>query len=120
MLPFQSATLPIPLPPLAEQEESVAEIERRLSVVEEVEAQVEAGLKRAARLRQSILKQAFEGRLVPQDPSDEPAEALLERIRSERAGSEKKSKNEKARGKNTRRYSARMPRARNADQPGLF
>ncbi len=76
--------LPVPLPPLVEQEEIVAEVERRLSVVEEVEGQVEAQLKRAARLRQAILKRAFEGRLVPQNPNDEPAEALLERIAAER------------------------------------
>ena len=74
----------MPLPLLAEQEEIVAEVERRLSVIEEVEAQVEADLKRAARLRQSIFKRAFEGKLVPQDPTDEPASALLERIREQR------------------------------------
>jgi type I restriction enzyme S subunit len=111
--------LPLPLPPLAEQEELVAEVERRLSVVEEVEAQVEAGLKRAARLRQSILKRAFEGKLVPQDPSDEPASVLLERIREERSAQEKPN-NEKANRKNSGRYSAPVPRARDAEQPGLF
>ena len=72
----------IAVPPVAEQHRIVAEVERRLSVVQEVEATVAANLKRAERLRQSILKRAFEGRLVPQDPSDEPAAALLERIRS--------------------------------------
>jgi len=74
-----------PLPPLAEQRRIVAEVERRLSVIEELEGVVEANLKRAARLRQSILKRAFEGRLVAQDPNDEPASVLLERIRRDRA-----------------------------------
>jgi type I restriction enzyme S subunit len=73
----------LPLPPLEEQAEIVAEVERRLSIVDEIEAQVEANLKRAARLRQGILKRAFEGRLVPQDPADEPAEQLLARIKGE-------------------------------------
>ena len=78
------SVLPIPLPPLDEQRRIVAEVERRLSVVQQAEATVEASLARAERLRQSILKQAFTGRLVPQDPGDEPASALLERIRVER------------------------------------
>lgn len=74
----------LPLPPLTEQEQIVAEVERRLSVADDAEARVAAGLKRAARLRQSILKRAFAGQLVPQDPTDEPANALLERIAVER------------------------------------
>src|SRR5208282_898457 len=48
-----------------------------------IEAQVDTNLKRAARLRQGILKRAFEGCLVPQDPTDEPAENLHERIRQQ-------------------------------------
>ncbi len=74
----------IPLPPLAEQHRIIAESERRLSVIDELEMQVEADLKRADRLRQAILKRAFEGKLVPQNPEDEPASILLERIRAER------------------------------------
>ena len=73
-----------PLPPLAEQRRIVAEVERRLSVIQQAESAVEANLTRAERLRQSILKRAFSGKLVPQDPNDEPASALLERIRAER------------------------------------
>jgi type I restriction enzyme S subunit len=57
-------TLPIALPPLAEQTRIVAEVERRLSVVEELEAVVSANLQRATRLRQSILQKAFAGDLL--------------------------------------------------------
>ena len=78
------SALPIPLPPIAEQRRIVAEVERCLSVVQQAEATVEVSLKRAERLRQSILKRAFSGQLVPQDPNDEPASVLLERIRAER------------------------------------
>jgi len=74
-------TTVLPLPPLAEQHRIVAEVERRLSVVDALERAVETNLTRAERLRQAILKKAFEGRLVDQDPDDEPASALLERIR---------------------------------------
>lgn len=77
-------SIPVPLPPSSEQEEIAKEVERRLSIIKVVEAEVEANLKRASRLRQSILKRAFEGRLVPQDPSDEPASELLARIGVER------------------------------------
>ncbi|MBI3910864.1 MAG: restriction endonuclease subunit S [Armatimonadetes bacterium] len=73
------------LPPLPEQRRIVAEVGRRLSVIDEMEVAVTANLKRAERLRQAILKRAFAGELVPQDPHDEPASALLERIRGERA-----------------------------------
>ena len=81
------SSFPVPLPPLAEQHRIVAEVERRLSVIQQAEVAVEVNLTRAERLRQSILKQAFSGRLVPQNPNDEPASALLERIRLEREAS---------------------------------
>jgi type I restriction enzyme S subunit len=78
--------LAVPLPPFTEQRRIVAEVERRLSVIDELEIQVDANLKRAERLRQAILKRAFEGKLVPQDPNDEPASLLLERIKNAKRG----------------------------------
>lgn len=72
--------LPVPLPPLAEQQRIVAEIERRLSVIESLEAVIEMNMKRVKSFRQALLKRAFEGKLVRQDPTDEPASLPLERI----------------------------------------
>jgi len=55
---------PVPLPPLAEQKQIVAEVERLLSVADDTAATIDRELQRAERLRQSILKQAFSGKLV--------------------------------------------------------
>jgi type I restriction enzyme S subunit len=75
----------IPLPfSRTEQLLVVSEIESRLSVCDKMEESITQSLVQAEALRQSILKKAFEGRLVPQDPNDLPASVLLERIRAER------------------------------------
>ncbi len=74
--------IPIPLPPLAEQRALVLKIDEIKTVIDDTGKQIEMNLKRADRLRHSILKQAFSGQLVPQNPSDEPASVLLERIRA--------------------------------------
>ena len=71
------------MPPFSEQQAIVSEVERRLSVADDVERTIATELKRAEQLRQSILKKAFSGGLVPQDPNDEPASILLERIKAE-------------------------------------
>jgi len=84
--------VPFPVSSILEQELIVSEIESRFSVLDELEKAVDLGLKQAESLRQSILKKAFEGRLlnetelatVREDPAYEPAEKLLERIRAER------------------------------------
>jgi len=75
---------PVPFPALSEQHAIVAEIESRLSVCDKTEESIEQSLKLSESLRQSILKKAFEGKLVPQDPNDEPAAKLLERIKAEK------------------------------------
>ena len=76
----QLRACPIPLLPLAEQKRIVAEVERRLSVATEVEAAVEATLARSARLRQAVLKRAFEGKLVDRDLYNETTSTFFERI----------------------------------------
>jgi type I restriction enzyme, S subunit len=76
--------IPALIPPLAEQHSIVTEIETRLSVCDKLEENIAQSLLQAEALRQSILKKAFEGKLVPQDPNDEPASVLLEQIRVER------------------------------------
>jgi type I restriction enzyme S subunit len=83
-----SRILPIPIPPAREQAVIVETLDETLSQIDAAEKQIEHGLLRAARLRQSILKRAFEGKLVPQDPKDEPASALLERLRTSRTHDE--------------------------------
>jgi type I restriction enzyme, S subunit len=91
--------MPLPLPPIEEQRLIVEEVERRLSVVDKLEATVEANFKQASGLRQSILKQAFSGKLIPQDPNDEPADLLLERIREERQTTKQRAGKKSTRAK---------------------
>ena len=63
-----------------EQNEVIAILDEKLSSVDAIESEITAALTRITALRQSILKKAFSGQLVPQDPADEPASALLERL----------------------------------------
>jgi type I restriction enzyme S subunit len=89
----------IPLPPLNEQEIILDVLTKALSVIEKNEEEIGLQLQKSEALRQSILKKAFSGQLVAQDPADEPASVLLERIRAEKIGqSAKKNPKEKRRG----------------------
>lgn len=71
------SAFPIPLPPAAEQQQIVAEVERRLSIIDELDAAVEANLTRAERLRQSILSQAFSGELFKKCRIEWPSHTSL-------------------------------------------
>jgi type I restriction enzyme, S subunit len=78
------SNMTLPLMSLPEQIQIALEIENQLSVIESIEQTIETELKKSEVLRQSILKKAFSGQLARQDPSDEPASALLERIKAEK------------------------------------
>lgn len=78
------ANTPFPLCTIDEQHQIVNEIESRLSEADVMEKAIDESLLKAERLRQSILKKAFEGKLVPQDENDEPASELLKRIKEDR------------------------------------
>ncbi|WP_417746688.1 restriction endonuclease subunit S [Rosistilla oblonga] len=86
------AELEFPLPPEEEQAEIVRIVDELYTQIDAAELAVKHGMKRAARLRQSILKDAFEGKLVAQDPADEPASELLARIKAERRAAVPKAK----------------------------
>jgi type I restriction enzyme, S subunit len=102
-------TTPILVPSLTEQEQIVSEVERRLSIADEIGVSLTAELKRAERLRQAILKRAFEGKLVPQDPSDEPASVLLERVRQARDMQAATTASNGKRAQRTRKSSESLP-----------
>ena len=78
----QIGRLVVPVPPSSEQRRIVTAVDRRKRSSARLEDTIEAKRRRSRALRQSILKRAFEGRLIPQNPADEPASALLERIRA--------------------------------------
>ena len=77
--------LQIPLPPRVEQNEIVRRIEQLFAFAVQLEAKVASAKSRIDHLTHSILAKAFRGELVPQDPNDEPASVLLERIKTQRA-----------------------------------
>lgn len=78
-------TFPVPLGPFEEQRELLIQLELQVEDLNRQEKAVELGLNQSAAQRQNILRAAFAGQLVPQDPNDEPASKLLQRIRAERA-----------------------------------
>lgn len=90
---------PVPLGPADEQRELLAQLELQIEQIVQQEQAVELGIKQSIAQRQNILRAAFSGELVPQDPNDEPASVLLERIRAERAERAKQPKPRKTKPK---------------------
>nr|WP_309504543.1 restriction endonuclease subunit S [uncultured Roseovarius sp.] len=88
--------MPVPICTPAEQAEITRILNARLGAAARLEAEIDAALTRSGALRQSTLKKAFSGRLVPQDPEDEPASALLERIKADHAKAPKAKQKRKA------------------------
>ena len=88
-----------PVCDIAEQTEVIGLIDHQLSNVEKMAEDIESNLHRVEALRQTILKRAFSGQLVPQDSSDEPATALLDRIKAEKEQAVKNNAGKKRRKK---------------------
>lgn len=88
----------IPICGNEEQNQILSELELRLSIADQFDQTLTTALQQAETLRQAILKKAFSGQLVPQDPNDEPASVLLERIQAEKT--QTNSQATRQRGKN--------------------
>lgn len=99
--------LQIPVPSLDEQQEIVRRVEALFKIADAVEGHYRKAHEQLDKLPQSILAKAFRGKLVPQDPNDEPASVLLERIRAEKANGTKATR----KTKQPQRKAGRQPAA---------
>jgi len=104
--------VPLAIPPLAEQQEIVNRVQHLFKIADQIEQRYQKARTYMDQLTQSILAKAFRGELVPQDPNDEPASVLLERIRAERQKREGEAKTAK---KSTGKKGGR--RSKKAEQP---
>ena len=93
--------IPVPVCSRHEQDEVFREIERQYSTLDHIEAAIDSEITKSAILRQSVLKKAFAGQLVAQDPNDEPASVLLDRIRAEREKAVKNNHSKKTKKRKT-------------------
>jgi len=98
----------ISLPPIDEQAEIVRRVESLFAIADRVQAQYTTARARVDRLTPALLAKAFRGELVPQDPSDEPASALLQRLRAGKASAAAPAK--RGRKPSTAAAKARKPR----------
>lgn len=101
------ASIQFPLCSVEEQSAVVKALSETLSFVENLDNELDVQLAKSEALRQSILKKAFSGQLVPQDPNDEPASELLARIQAEKAAQQASAKGKKTAAKRGRK--AKVP-----------
>lgn len=85
-------SFPVPVAPADEQQEVLAQMQVQLDSLDRQEAATDIAMKQASAQRQNVLRAAFAGQLVPQDPNDEPASEQIDRIRAERAERAKQPK----------------------------
>lgn len=90
------APLPFPMPPLDEQRRVTEAVEAERSIVDSLEVAIDHALIRSNHLRHAVLSEAFSGRLVPQDPNDEPAFELLARVTVNGANAPKRRRRQRA------------------------
>ena len=112
----QCRNLEIPLPTLDEQKEIVRQVDKLFALADRVEERYQKARAKADGLAQSVLAKAFRGELVPQDPGDEPAEKLLQRIQEEKAGMEAELK-AASKGARKARRNAAKPQKKQAVEP---
>jgi type I restriction enzyme S subunit len=101
--------IPLLLPDLDEQNRRVAKFQERADNINRTQEAIESALHDGEHLRGSILAQAFAGQLVPQNPNDEDASSLLERIRSERPARQTRARGANRRTLGTGRTDAKAP-----------
>ena len=109
--------LVVPLCSLPEQQVLVDKLEAVFSEMEKQKEEIDNQLMTANALRQSILKKAFTGQLVPQDPNDEPASVLLDRIRAEREKTVQNNHSKKTKKKKTRAWIPLPASPQSGDNP---
>ncbi|MFY9226083.1 MAG: restriction endonuclease subunit S [Blastocatellia bacterium] len=111
--------LPLPIPPTLKQEEIVRLLDKSFLLADSIQNKVNKCTEQSLSLDRSILAKAFRGELVPQDPNDEPASVLLERIKAEHTASEEATKGKKAKSKQAAKQEAQPQQSNiiSAEQP---
>ena len=115
------SNIAFPLPPLEEQKEIVRQVDKLFALADKVEDRYQKARARVDALAQSVLAKTFRGELVPQDPDDEPAEKLLQRIQEEKTKMEAELKTASRSARETRKNGAKtqrtQPEEKQASEP---